>query len=211
MTRRVKIIRKRDVFKKFIFRIEEVNLSHEMYDGTMSKELVRLSLDRGDSVAVVLHDTQNNLLLFTEQFRYATYDKGPGWILEIPAGMIKKNEAPDKAMKRELEEETGFSVKQLYSIGRFYVSPGGTSEMIYLFYAGITPDDQTSAGGGVALEGEDIKTVSLGMTEVERRIDAGEFEDAKTLVGLQWFLMNRHKLVSLHNLADGQTPDAQQP
>ena len=192
--KRVNIISKRSVFKRFIFNIEEVRLIHQQYDGTMSDEITRLNLDRGDAVAAVVHEINSDYLLFTEQFRYSTYEKGPGWILEIPAGIVKRNETHEESLIREIQEEIGFHVKKIHHIDSFYLSPGGTSEEIILYYSSVIQGDKVDKGGGLSREGEDIKTVSLPINEVERMMKEKEFRDAKTIIGVQWFLNNREKL-----------------
>ena len=80
MNHTVKIIQREQVFKRFVFRIDELKLQHERYDGTMSAEITRLVLNRGDSVAMVLHDPKRNEILMCEQFRAPTIDKDQdGW------------------------------------------------------------------------------------------------------------------------------------
>ncbi len=194
MKRRVTILEQTEVFKQAVFRIQAARLSYEKYDGTMSDEITRLSLERGDSVAAVVHVTQENLLIFTEQFRYPTVSKGPGWLLEIPAGMIDGNEMPEAAMRRELEEEIGYTVKKLHPIHTFYLSPGGTSERIHLFYAAVSLSDSTGSGGGIAGEGENIRIVGLSVQTALAKMAAGEIHDAKTLIGLLWLQANRQTL-----------------
>lgn len=190
-TRRVEILSKNQVFNKAIFRIDEVHLKHETYDQGMTEEIVRLNLDRGDSVAAVVHDPQQDTLIFTEQFRYPTYDKGPGWILELPAGMLRKDESPEETMSRELEEEIGYRVGKLTHISTFYVSPGGTSERIFLYYAPVSPINRVSAGGGVISEGEDIRVVEVKTADAMKLFASGEIADAKTIIGLQWLRTQR--------------------
>jgi hypothetical protein len=52
----------------------------------MSELLTRLVLNRGDSVAILLHDPVHGLVLLCEQFRVPTCERGPGWLLKLPAG-----------------------------------------------------------------------------------------------------------------------------
>ena len=191
MAQRVEILSESTVFKKFIFRIDEAHLRYERYSGGMSDKLVRLNFNRGDSVAALIHNTTDDTLVMTEQFRYPAYSKDPtqGWLLEIPAGVVEVNEEPEKTMHRELKEEVGYEVQALQPIRTFYVSPGGTSERIFLFYAAVT--DNQSGGGGLRSEGEDIRTVTLTVEDALAKMNAGEIVDAKTIIALQWLALER--------------------
>ena len=138
MEKKVEIISREEVFRKYVFRIEEVHLRHSLYDGSTSDEIVRLNLDRGDSVAALIHLKDERCFVFTEQFRFPTYDRGPGWLLEVPAGMRDGDEEPAVAMKREVLEELGFHVAgPMHHLSTFYLSPGGTAERLHLFDAGV--------------------------------------------------------------------------
>jgi nudix-type nucleoside diphosphatase (YffH/AdpP family) len=185
MTGTVRIIERHEVFKRF-FRIEEVTLQHELYNGSMGKEITRLILDRGDSVAMLLCDRENQLVLLCEQFRLPTYDKGPGWLIELPAGTLEKDEDAEDCARRETLEETGYSVKSLRRIACVYLSPGGSSERIHIFYGDVSMADRTGAGGGVVAEGEDIRLISMPVPEAIAKGKSGEIQDAKTLIALQW-------------------------
>jgi nudix-type nucleoside diphosphatase (YffH/AdpP family) len=185
MTGIVRIIERREVFKRF-FRIEEVTLQHELYNGSMSKEITRLILDRGDSVAMLLCDRETQLVLLCEQFRAPTYDKGPGWLIELPAGTLEKGEDEEECARRESIEETGYSVKSLRKIACVYLSPGGSSERIHIFYGEVSMADRTGAGGGVIDEGEDIRLISMPIADAIAQAKSGQIQDAKTLIGLQW-------------------------
>lgn len=195
MPKQVTILRQKRVFDGF-FKIDEAHLQHELYNGGMSPELTRLSFNRGDSAAVVLHDPLADTVIMTEQFRYPTFTKDHGWILEIPAGSVESDEIADPTitLKRELMEEIGYSVTSFRKIASFFVSPGGTSERIHLFYAAISPKDKVAAGGGLASEGEDVGIVSMGVQEAISKISTGDIMDAKTIIGLQWLHINRDTL-----------------
>jgi nudix-type nucleoside diphosphatase (YffH/AdpP family) len=175
------------------FKVEEVHLCFEKFDGSMSPVVRRLNFERGDAVAAVLHQKQRDLVVLVNQFRYPAYEKGPGWLTEIVAGMIDKGESPEDAIRREILEETGHVVDTLLHIAEFYVSPGGSSERIFLYYAEISGLDRAEKGGGLASENEDIQLVELSTGEAFARLDRGEIQDAKTIIALMWL---RTRLVS---------------
>jgi ADP-ribose pyrophosphatase len=187
--RRVDIERKKRILDDF-FKVEEVHLRYERFDGQMSPLVRRLNFERGDSVAAIIFNPTSHRILLVNQFKYPAYEKGPGWITEVVAGMIDRNESPESAARREVEEETGYKVFKLEHISTFYVSPGGSSERIILYYAEVDETNKTEAGGGIASEHEDIITLELSLTEALEQIQSGQIADAKTILGILW-LQNR--------------------
>jgi ADP-ribose pyrophosphatase len=188
VSKQVEIISKKELFRQSFFQVEEVELRHERYDGQMSEPFVRLNFNRGDSVAAVVHDQQRDAVVLVEQFRYPAYENGPGWILELPAGIYlpDKDKTPERTMWRELQEEIGYEVNKLQHINTFYLSPGGSSERLYLYYASISLENDTGPGGGIPEEGEDIHRLTFKVGEALAKVDKGEIVDAKTIIGLQW-------------------------
>jgi ADP-ribose pyrophosphatase len=186
----VEIVSKKRIFDRF-FKIDEIRLRYMTFAGRMSDEITRLVFERGDSVAAVVHNQTTGTVYFAEQFRAPAYEKGPAWMLEIPAGVIDAGEAPASAIIREVEEEIGYRPRTAELIGTFYLSPGGSSERISVFYCPITTADQVGKGGGIMAEGEDIRIVELKVADVYARLDAGQFVDAKTIVGLQWLRLRK--------------------
>ncbi len=178
------------VFDGFL-KIDEAEVSYQRFDGSMSPPMRRLSLERGDSVAAVIYHRATRRALFVNQFRYPAYSKGPGWILETVAGMLGPGENPRDALIREIQEEAGYRVDKVEPIATFYVSPGGSSERVLLFYTEVSATDKTHAGGGLQEEGEDIETVFLSPEQLTQMLATGAVHDAKTLIGIQWLL---HKL-----------------
>ncbi len=168
------------------FKVDEAEVSFERADGSMTPPARRLVFERGDSVAAVVVHRESHSLLFTEQFRFPTLGKGSGWLLEVIAGMIDSGESPEAALRREIEEELGFAVARLEPISTFFVSPGGSSERIWLYYAEVTDSGRLSAGGGVAAEQEEIRIVRLSPDEAQAALREGRLPDAKTIIGLQW-------------------------
>lgn len=185
--RRVDVLDRRRVLDDF-FKVDEAYVSFERYDGTMSPPVRRLAFERGDSAAAVVRHRESGELLFTEQFRYPTLGRGEGWLVEIVAGTIDGTEAPEATVRRELEEELGYAVAHVEPIATFFVSPGGSSERIFLFYAEVTDAGRVSAGGGRAEEQEDIRIVRMSLDEARVALGAGRMPDAKTIIGLHWLL-----------------------
>ncbi len=168
-------------------------LCFERLDGSMSPLVRRLSFERGDAVAALIFNPRSGLITFVNQFRYPTLAKGPGWISETVAGMIDQNESAEDAVRREVLEETGCKISNVEHISTFYVSPGGSSERIILYYAEIDDREKIRAGGGLASENEDISLVELSLSEAMERVKTGEIADAKTIIAIMWLAerMNR--------------------
>jgi ADP-ribose pyrophosphatase len=125
------------------------------------------------------------------QFRYPTYENGHGWTIEIIAGMVDPGETPEQTIRRELQEETGLNIKTFEPISTFYPSPGGSSELIYLYYAEVSGEQaKYKETGGLLIHGEDVKAIEISLKDALTKIKSGEIVDAKTIIGLYW-LENR--------------------
>jgi len=171
------------------FKVDRAVIQHEKFDGEISKELVRLNFDRGDSVAALLINHTEEKLILIKQFRYPVYtiDKNNAWTWEIVAGMVENNLTPEETIIHEIAEETGYQVSKVNPLFYFYPTPGGSNEKVYLYFAEIEKKDQITSGGGVTTEGEDILVQEISFTNAFKMLDSGEIMDAKTIIALQWF------------------------
>ena len=114
-------------------------------------------------------------ILMLRQYRYAT----GGDLWEIPAGLLELGEDPVDCARRELLEETGCICKKLDAMTFLWTTPGFTDEKIHLFRGtGLTRGDAAREAD------EFIEVTALRLSEVLRKIRAGEITDAKTLVGV---------------------------
>jgi nudix-type nucleoside diphosphatase (YffH/AdpP family) len=191
---KVEVISRRRVFDDF-FKVDEARLRFERYDGSMSEEIRRLNFERGDSAAALLLDAKKRVVYLVEQFMYPPLAKAGGWLETVAAGMIDEGETPEQAIRREIREEAGFAAERIEPIANFFVSPGGSSERIFLFCALVSDAARVAAGGGVAAEHEDIKIVALGLDDFLVRLAAGGFADAKTIVAGYWLKDNLARIV----------------
>ena len=139
-----------------------------------------VSRTRGVSAAVILALDDGHVLL-VEQYRVPL--GAP--CLELPAGLVGDGEEAEEAAAaaiRELEEETGYRAERMVDLGRWFASPGMSSEGFTLLRAeGLT---RTGDGGGV--EGEDIVVHRVKLADVPAfvagRRKAGVALDSKLLL-----------------------------
>lgn len=140
-------------------------------------------MERGNSVTAVVFDPTTNEYLFTEQWRMGAKTD----LLELAAGaMDHAGEAPDQTIQREIEEELGYKIKpsSLKLLFEFYVSPGGCSEKMFLYYA--ETGEKISEGGGI-----DDEKICIVRLKFEQLKNLQQFQDAKTLIGVMWLLRSR--------------------
>ncbi len=170
------------------YKMTKAKVVYDTFDG---KQLTtnRLAFERGDSVAIILWEKDSNTILLTNQFRYPTCKNNDGWLLEIPAGSIDEKEKPEDCIKREVMEELGYKIDSAELLVTFYTSPGASTENIFLFYSEVSKSDKIKKGGGNESENEDIQLVKIPVSALISKIS--EFKDAKTILALQWFLLNK--------------------
>src|SRR5690349_1521118 len=82
------------------FKVAEVWFRHRNQRGELTHPQRSLSLERGDSVAVLLHNLDTGRIILVNQFRYPAHADG-GWITETVAGMVEGGETPGEAVRRE--------------------------------------------------------------------------------------------------------------
>jgi nudix-type nucleoside diphosphatase (YffH/AdpP family) len=155
-------------------------------DGTWVTEQ-RETYDRGNGATLLPYDAERRTVLLTRQFRYPVYVNGhpDGMLLEAAAGLLD-DDSPEDAVRREVEEELGITVGEVRHVFDVFMSPGSVTERLHFYAAPYRPADRTTAGGGLAEEGEDIEVVELPFDEALRMIDDGRIADAKTIMLLQW-------------------------
>ena len=189
----IEVLKKETLYKKF-FRVDEYFFKYPRYDGTMSRTISREVMERGRSAGILLYDPDRDKLVFVEQLRVGVFVAGEyPWILECAAGIIDPGETPDQVVVREAKEEAGVTVTALEPIADYFASPGGISEKLYVF-CGRVDAGHLPAYGGLDTEGEDIRVVVLSAAEVEQMLAEGKFNNALTIIAVQWFVLNKEKL-----------------
>mgnify|MGYP001316668957 FL=1 len=177
--------------------VDQYEVSHELFGGGWSKVLEREVMHRKEIAALLPFDPERQEVVLIEQFRVGAWagDWPHPWLLECIAGVMEAGESAGEVAVREAEEEAGCQVLELELIGRFFTTPGGSSELVNLFCGRI---DATGLGGihGLADEGENIKASVWSLPDVLALVEDGRVCNAKTLVALQWLALNHPRLTS---------------
>jgi len=142
------------------------------------RETAREIVEHDDCVAIIAIDAENSVLL-VRQFRKPIEKE----LLEIPAGGIDSGEDAVAAVRRELQEETGYLPGKVEKLGGFYSAPGYCTEYLYLYLAtDLTPSQL------YAEDTENIRLIRVPVSQIPELITSGRICDAKSIAGLLTFL-----------------------
>ena len=81
--------------------------------------------------AVVLALTKKQEVVLIKQYRHGA--QGVFW--EFPGGVVEEDENPIDGARREMLEETGYTVSNLIEVGRFYPNPSLQTNLMYGYLA----------------------------------------------------------------------------
>jgi ADP-ribose pyrophosphatase len=170
-------------------RIQENVLSHKtktLFEGRVIQlGIESLTLPNGEDLeleivrhpggaAVVALDECRGVCLL-RQFRHAA----GGWLWELPAGKLEKNENPQATATRELAEEAGLRAARWQELGSVLTTPGFCDEAIHLYLA-----EQLSAVTASPERHELIEIHWIPFEQALEQVYAGIIHDAKTMLGL---------------------------
>jgi nudix-type nucleoside diphosphatase (YffH/AdpP family) len=169
------------------FHVEKLSLKHKLISGEWSPRIDRFVLSRPDAVCAIVHNTVRDIVYLVRQFRPGAFEKDQGWLYELAAGLVDRDEKPIDALHREIEEELGFRFKKVSLIDHFFPSPGIISERVFLYYIEVTDADRVSVGGGLDVEHEDLEIVEIAVEDLDVFMKENPIVDAKTLIGILRF------------------------
>jgi ADP-ribose pyrophosphatase len=131
-------------------------------------------IEHGGSVVIIPVDENGNILL-VRQYRHATGKD----LLELPAGTLDGDEAPEACAAREIREETGMAAGSLEKLGEFYLAPGYSDEFMVVYLA-----TELSEGPLDADEDEFLSVERVPIAKAIQMAERGEIPDAKSLAAL---------------------------
>lgn len=177
--------------REFLFRgfiqVEKVSFRHRLFNQPdYSPVIQRELIHRPEAAGVLLYNDQQQRFALIEQFRVgALNDSESAWQLEVIAGVLDGDEAPEDCIRRESLEESGCEVQQLQHLFSFYPSAGACSEFFHLYAAEV---ELPKMGGifGMPDEGENIQLHLFDYSEVGTLLKNGRLRNAPVIMALQW-------------------------
>lgn len=172
------------------YTLRKITYNYQKKDNTWETQ-IREAYDRGNGAVIFLYNKTTKNVILTRQFRLPTYMNGnkTGMMIEACAGLLDENNAED-CIRKETEEETGYSVKDVQKIFEVYMSPGSVTEILYFFVGEYSIEMKINEGGGAADEQENIEVLELSFENAYNMIASGEIKDAKTIMLLQYAKIN---------------------
>jgi ADP-ribose pyrophosphatase len=117
-------------------------------------------------------------IVMEQQYRHAA-----GQLLwELPAGKLDPGEEALHGAQRELEEETGYRAKNWKLLVKYLASPGFLGESMTIFLA-----EGLIAGDAHPEADEQIEFRLVKLSDLLKKIEKGEIQDGKTLVGVMLY------------------------
>ncbi|MCX8103729.1 MAG: NUDIX hydrolase [Candidatus Bipolaricaulota bacterium] len=132
------------------------------------------------AIVAVHGEGEEQRVALVRQFRQAVGQ----FLLEIPAGTLEPHEEPLACAQRELLEETGLEARHWEHVQTFYTAPGFCTEKMWLYLA----QDARPAPESRSADDERIEVCFHTRAQVREMLRSGQFHDAKTLVGLLYWL-----------------------
>ena len=168
------------------YTLRKVIFEYQKKDGTWETQQ-REAYDRGNGATILLYHPIQKTVILTRQFRMPTYVNGnpTGMLIETCAGLLDNDNAED-CIRRETEEETGYSITDVRKVMEAYMSPGSVTEIVHFFVAEYASHQKSNEGGGIAHEQEEIEVLELPFQEALEMIKTGEIKDGKTIMLLQY-------------------------
>ena len=173
--------------------LKETKLSSEsIYQGSfvsINRDKVRLPNGNESQRIVISHPgaacvlavTDEGKVVLVRQWRYAADIA----TIELPAGKLDAGEDPAECALRELAEETPYTADSVKLISSFYTAIGFCDEKMYLYQA-----EGVRLGSTLSNDEDEItETVLMSKEEVRTALEHNEIKDGKTLIGLQYWLM----------------------
>lgn len=150
-----------------------VNLDEVQLPSRRVTERIRVQHPDAAALVPIMDDGS---IMFVKQYRYSIQEE----TLEIPAGKIDPGESPEDCIRREFEEETGFTVKNLELLLKYIPAIGYSSEVLFI-YKGTEIVSQDS----LPMSSDEISSIEiLSFDEIRSFINKGLIKDGKTLIAL---------------------------
>ena len=168
------------------YTLHKYTYNYQKEDGSWETQ-ERESYDRGNGACILLYNKLKKTVILTRQFRMPTYVNGNtnGMLIEVCAGLLD-GDNPEKCIKKEAEEETGYRIDTVKKVLEGYTSPGAVTEIMHFFIGRYDAGMRISEGGGLEDETENIEVLEYTFDEAFEMIGNRQIKDIKTILLLQY-------------------------
>ncbi|ANF82752.1 NUDIX hydrolase [Acinetobacter sp. NCu2D-2] len=174
-------------------KVEKLSIRHRLFGrddfiAPIQRELIQ----RKTAAGVLIYNDQQQKFALIEQFRVGAIDDPESpWQLEIIAGVLDGDEAPETCVRREALEESGCQIHDLTHLFSFYPSAGACSELFHLYFAEA---ELPQEGGvfGMPDEGENIQLHLIDYADLSALMTSGRLKNAPVIMALQWLQQHIH-------------------
>jgi ADP-ribose pyrophosphatase len=164
-----KIISSKSVYSDYF-----INLYEDTLD-VNGKEKIYIRGVRKDYSTVVPFISSDEILII-KSYRHIVDSVE----IEVPSGYIDEGESAKQAAVRELGEETGYSAKDVISIGSYTLDYSMFEQKGNIFIAyGLSKEQEQSLGVM-----ERIETETMKVKEIEKLLSEGRISNAASIVAL---------------------------
>lgn len=149
---------------------------------TLNEQFFEGRKEKVDAVLIAAIHKETDKLVLVRQFRVPIND----YIYEVPAGLIDGDEEIEAAVKRELKEETGLDLVEIFKeAGRnqVYMSPGMTDESVAFVFCSC----KGSINKDNLEEDEDLECMMVSRDEAKKLLDSDVKMDMKVFLILKSF------------------------
>ncbi|SVB21213.1 uncharacterized protein METZ01_LOCUS174067 [marine metagenome] len=147
------------------------NISVNIFDISIdNKKFQREIIEQKSASAVLAFEGTKVILVKQHRFPH-------GYVLEIPAGTLNKNENPRTCAIRELIEETGYKPKKIKHLIDYYPNVGYNTQFIHCYVA-----QEIEKISEIKLESDEFFTlVKIDFKKLLNMIVSGKIIDSKTI------------------------------
>jgi len=147
------------------------NISVNVFDLSIkNRKFQREIIEQKSASAVLAFEGTKVILVKQHRFPH-------GYVLEIPAGTLNKNENPRACAIRELIEETGYKPKKLKHLIDYYPNVGYNTQFIHCYVA-----QEIEKISEIKLEDDEFFTlVKIDFKKLLNMIVSGKIIDSKTI------------------------------
>ncbi len=162
------------VSKKTVWRGNAVNFDVDTVRLPNGKLATREFINHPGAVGVVPFLDRETIVM-VRQYRHPVGEV----TLELPAGKLDAGESVLTCLKRELQEETGYTARKFVPLLRYWPTPAFADEVLHLYVA-----TGLKAGNMNTDEDEFLERVTMPFRKAVEMVRRGKIKDSKTVVGL---------------------------